>query len=464
MAIAYPNYQADPNSVPKINGLPGIIDGIQKGYMLAQLPEKLRNEREQTRLSTERAQMENQYYPQKTRADINEANARAYLLQQQGKDLDPSALTDFLNRRNTQSGMMPPPAQSGQPSMGAPPPISMNQQPVSVPMRPPTPQAQAPQQAIAQPTQQSAPGQSTGYYQNGTAPQPNGYYQNSGGGQSYLISGGNPDLYAYDDAYENDPGARRYLERHGYAKSVSTQIDEKGRLVSLTKYPSGKQEATILETGGGTAGNAFQEQEGKDRAKIYGEYSNRATGASKLNTEFKSLDELMASDSFDSAVGPVDSYMNKKGLATKATQDAYGQAAGITGRIHTQLIGSMPGNAQAAKINLVNSIKPNVTDPENVFRGKAKALKIAQEYEEDFYKKISRLMKSGMSEVDALEQTEKEVVWDNYKNRIVKAASGKEGEYYKPKTTNKTFSDDEVHAATDHLSVEELQRALSGGQ
>lgn len=462
--VAYTDFSADPNSVPKINGLPGILENIQKGAVMAQLPQQLRNQREQMRLATEKAQMENQYYPQKTRADINEANARAYLLQQQGKDLDPSALTDFLNRRNTQSGMIPPPAQSGQPSMGAPPQISMNQQPVSVPMRAPTPQAQAPQQAIAQPTQQSAPGQSTGYYQNGPAPQPNGYYQNSGGGQSYLISGGNPDLYAYDDAYENDPGARRYLERHGYGKSVSTQIDEKGRLVSLTKYPSGKQEATILETGGGTANDAFQKEEGKERAKTYVDYSNRATGASKLNTEFKSLDDLMGSDSFDSAVGPLDAYKNKKGFATKATQDAYGQAAGITGRIHTQLIGSMPGNAQAAKINLVNSIKPNVTDPEDVFKGKAKALKIAQEYEEDFYKNMSRLMKSGASEIDALDQTEKDVIWDDYKDRMVKAASGKDGQYYKPKTTQKTLSDAEVRAATDHLSVEELQRALSGDQ
>lgn len=457
----YPDFSADPNSVPKVNGMPGIIEGIQKGYMLAQLPEKMRNERQQMRLSTEKAQMENQYYPQKTQADINEANSRAYLAQQQGQDLDPSALMNYLNRRNNQSAGSPPAAQSGQPSMGSPqmdaqPPMPMNQQSNMQPMSAPGGQPQASPQMIGQ----GAPQQTM---QQPPAQQPNGYYQNPGT-KNYVISGGNPNLYAYDEAYENDPAARKYLERHGYAKSVSTQIDEKGRLVSITKYPSGKQEATILETGGGVANDAFQKEEGKERAKTYIDYSNRATGASKLNTEFKALDDIMAGNSFNSAVGPLDAYKNKKGLATKATMEAYGQAAAITGRIHTQLVGSMAGNAQAAKINLVNSIKPNVADPEDVFRGKSMALKIAQEYEEDFYKKISSLMKSGMSETDALEKTEQDVKWDDYAKRMIETASGKNGQYYKPKTTQKTPTDEEVHAATDHLSVEELRRAFAGGQ
>jgi hypothetical protein len=59
--VAYTDFSADPNSVPKINGLPGIIDNIQKGYMLAQLPEQVRNERAKQRLDNQykQAQIDN---------------------------------------------------------------------------------------------------------------------------------------------------------------------------------------------------------------------------------------------------------------------------------------------------------------------------------------------------------------------------------------------------------------------
>lgn len=56
--VAYPDFSADPNSVPKVNGLPGIIDNIQKGYMLAQLPEQVRNQRAKERLDNQYRQVQ----------------------------------------------------------------------------------------------------------------------------------------------------------------------------------------------------------------------------------------------------------------------------------------------------------------------------------------------------------------------------------------------------------------------
>ena len=114
--VAYPSFQADPNAVPKVNGLPGIFENIQKGAMMAQLPEKLRNEREQMRLQTQKAQMENQYYPQMQEAQIGELQGRSNLYKAQGDAAliqlrQQQALYDAL-QRSTQS----PPQQSyGQP-------------------------------------------------------------------------------------------------------------------------------------------------------------------------------------------------------------------------------------------------------------------------------------------------------------------------------------------------------------
>lgn len=417
--VAYTDFSADPNSVPKINGLPGIIDNIQKGYMLAQLPEKMRNEREQTRLATERAQMENQYYPQKTQADIAEARARAYLLQQQGQDLDPSALMDYLNKRNSQQNMMPPSPQGNQPTMGNPQmggqaPTPMNQQPVRVPMRAPMGQQQVSPQMMPQEAPQQA-------MQQPTAEQPNSYYQNSDS-KNYLLSSGNPDLYAYDEAYENDPGARKYLERHGYEKSVSTQIDPTtGKLVSITKYPSGKQEATIIETGGGVEGRAFQEEEGKNRAKALQAYRDKYASTSNIDQNISQLKSLVENPEFTDSVGPLNSVLvTKFGQGSPAVKQLNGQMKTYSGQIQADMATSIPGNAAKAKLIFVQSIKPDTTDTADGFIGKLQALDTANKWSQNYSRFVMEGMANGLSEDQALTEANKAFPWDSYKSNMQK--------------------------------------------
>lgn len=89
--VAYTDFSADPNSVPKINGLPGILENIQKGAVMAQLPQQLRNQRENE-------QLKNQYLQAQVNDLSNPASkftgdmANAYNLERlrQNSESDPS--------------------------------------------------------------------------------------------------------------------------------------------------------------------------------------------------------------------------------------------------------------------------------------------------------------------------------------------------------------------------------------
>lgn len=98
----YPDFSADPNSVPKINGLPGIFDNIQKGAVMAQLPAKLRNERQNEELKNQylQAQINNLNSPgSQFTGDI----ANAYNLERlrQQSESDPS-LKPYYDATKTQ--------------------------------------------------------------------------------------------------------------------------------------------------------------------------------------------------------------------------------------------------------------------------------------------------------------------------------------------------------------------------
>jgi len=51
--MGFYHFSADPSAVPKVKGLPGIINNIQKGYMMAQLPEKMKRQRQSESLKNE---------------------------------------------------------------------------------------------------------------------------------------------------------------------------------------------------------------------------------------------------------------------------------------------------------------------------------------------------------------------------------------------------------------------------
>jgi hypothetical protein len=91
MAIQYPNFHADPNDVPQANGIPGVIDAVQKGYLLAKLPAKMKQE---SALAAAKLDSE------KSLADYRKAQAAAYPELYQSLVAQRQAQTD-LQRQQT---------------------------------------------------------------------------------------------------------------------------------------------------------------------------------------------------------------------------------------------------------------------------------------------------------------------------------------------------------------------------
>lgn len=410
--VYYPSFTADPNSVPKVNGLPGLINGIQKGMMMAQLPEKMRNERQQSKLSLEKAQMENEYYPQQMRANINEANARAYLAQQEGQDLDPRALLNYLQN-------------NGQNSNTASYPRSPNMN-MQQPQQAQNPYSQPQNMQMSNPNQvndgKMATPQTSPIQSNSSLPaqEQNSPYKTVGT-QNYLISNGNPELYGYDEAYENDPAARRYLERHGYGKSISTQIDPTGKLVSITKYPSGKQEANILETGGGIEGKAFEEEEGKNRATALQKYRDKYAATSNIDQNISQLKSLVENPEFADSVGPLNNVLvTKFGKGSPVVKRLNGQMKTYSGQIQAEMATSIPGNAAKAKIRFVQDIKPDTNDTSEGLIGKLEALDTANKWSQNYNQFVTKAMENGLSEEEALAQANNAFPWDSSKSNMEK--------------------------------------------
>lgn len=99
MAIQYPSFTADPNSVPKINGLPGLIDSVQKGYQLSQLPDQLKMQQQLQAAKLQQAQQQSYYYPKQQEAELQgKLLQNQYYPQMQNAQLaQDAAQTGYLN-------------------------------------------------------------------------------------------------------------------------------------------------------------------------------------------------------------------------------------------------------------------------------------------------------------------------------------------------------------------------------
>jgi hypothetical protein len=426
MAISYPDFSADPNSVPKINGIPGIIDGIQKGYMLAQLPEKMRNEREQMRLSTERAQMENQYYPQMQKAQIGELQGRSslYAAQGQSAQIDAQqkrALYDALQRMSQQ------PAQQG---YGAPAPQPASQGGYAQP-----PQSGMPPQdygkfnllnGLVDQARQSPGG--GGYYNSsaGSPAQsnaPSGGYYNSPAQQGYgapqVVDPGDPSLYNIDELYRQNPMLRGQLNDMGFKKTTDTQIDPNGRIISTTVYPSGKKES--YSTGPTVEQAEYLKERGKGNAAAYDESLktlDTTIQAGQLIDETKSF---LDDPDFANSVGPLNQAVNKIGWGSPKAQRLTGSIESITREIQSAKAAALKlgGGAAASKLAFVNSLKPSTDDTKEAFIGKLEAVNTFNKWLGDYSSFMSNAIDQGVSRDKAMKEADKAFPIAKYRGEIL---------------------------------------------
>lgn len=309
MAVQYSSYKADPNGTPQINGAPGFISAVQKGYQLAQLPEQMKQEALLRRSQAQKAQVDAKYA---------EPEAQGRIAQSAASTADTQASADYRNKQtsrydetvnsslardralnantyantsltNTQnSGAQDDlkyqrafyaALQAAQNGQEQPQPQPADGYGHAAPQPTGAPQYQPGQGGAPLAAPQGAP---TGAYQGQAAPSPQGGQQPAQQAAllTKVVQPGNASQAYLDDFAANPLYAGR-LEKMGIPGiKTSTHYDSNsGQLITTTQYPSGKvtSSATPL-TEGGNGTTVSYDDNGKPIIQIGGKRRSGSGG------------------------------------------------------------------------------------------------------------------------------------------------------------------------------------------
>lgn len=313
-----PVFRADPNAVPQINGWPGVINSIQKGYQLAQLPQQMKMQQmlqaaqlQKYQAETEGQNLNNQYYGQEAEQRIAASKAGADYQNKQTSRYDEtinSALArDRVLNANTQANTGLTNEQllaarldrqqtadfykalgQGQAGQGAPQQQGggyYDNPPQQAPLYQPgqggamyAPQKGAPQQ-------QGTPG-APGMQQPAPQQQTQGNGAQGNGAQTYVVQEGDPNYYKYDQLASN-PLYAKQLAKLGIPapKTTTTFNGTSGLMVTTTQLPSGRITTTTTPVSNGSNGiiTSYDDQ-GRPVIKIGGSASG-SRGQGGLSTD-----------------------------------------------------------------------------------------------------------------------------------------------------------------------------------
>lgn len=454
MAIQYPDFRADPNSVPNAGGWQNVISNVQKGYMLSQLPAQMKMQRalqqaqlqkaqqdvyynpqiQESQLGLQRAQTEgetlkNKAFPELNAAQLKQLAAETGLAQAntgyaQANTQESRARTGLigaqtgaanleLQKQRAFLSMLGGPG--GGATQGAPQPVP---QPMQSPQYQPG-QGQAPisNQSTQIPTQMMPQGQPQPQSNPMMAPQQGmqaGQPQQNGQPNIVVTNPGNPALYDVDQKYYDNPWARGEFNKYGYNQKVDTKVDPStGMAITTTTWPSGK---TTVSTTPVLDNVAIQQQKaiGQQIGKDYSTYVNDLNTTTKIQSNLNGLIDIANDPNFLNATGPVTSFLSGK-WGKGSAQDLTSKIDVYAGQIQADMANSIQGNAAKAKLAFVRNIKPSSSDPTDVYFGKVEALNNANKWLQDYSSYVSESMRKGMPEDVAIRNADKAVPWDKYK-------------------------------------------------
>lgn len=420
MAIQYPNFVADPNSVPKRDPL----GNFARGYQLAMAPRKERLDRQTKEAALEGLQNQNKFYPQLQQqaldkgameaewfpknqqaaynqavASANAANANAAYSNEQTRDaqIERQKAQAFYNML---SGSSAPPSATPAPqaSAGAP-----QFAPTNGPQTMPAPVAGMPGTQNAQP-------------QAGTMGAPSAQPMSTPQ-QGQVVSEGNKNLYHIDDLYDQNPQYKDMFEKKGLTKTVKNQVNPKtGQLMTITTYPSGKQIATSAQVGPGIEDQAFEKQLGTDRAGSYKKYTEGIGSSMQLQNNIARIKDLMQNPDFMNAVGPVNATLNRAlgGDASKLT----GEIGVLTGNMQAEVANTLGSQAPKARLAMAKLMKADVNDTADVFAGKTLATDVLSQWNRDYNSYMAQAIRSGKTEDEAMQAAPKVMNWQKYQNEM----------------------------------------------
>ena len=434
MAIQYPDFRADPNSVPNAGGWEGIVSSTQKGYMLSQLPAKMRMERDAQAAALQQLQMQNEYYPKVQEQALQKgAMENEWFPKNQQASYDQSvASTDYAK---TQNRLAPITAQASANSANASAAYSNEQTRGAATER-------QRQQAFynmlagggnAQPGGAPAPQQNMGTPGQGGAPQfaptngPQtmpapvtgvpGSQMQSAPPQGQVVNEGNKNLYNIDALYDKNPQYKDMFEKQGLTKTVKNEVNPKtGQLMNITTYPSGKQVATSSQVGPSAGDTAFDTQLGTDRAASYKKYTEGIGSSIQLQNNIARIKDLMQNPDFMNSVGPVNSTLNRAlgGDASKLT----GEIGVLTGNMQAEVANTLGSQAPKARLQMAKLMKADVKDTSDVFAGKMLATDVLSQWNKDYSSYMAQAVRSGKTEDEAMQAAPKAMNWQKYETEM----------------------------------------------
>ena len=459
MAINY-NFSADPNAAPNNRAIPSFIDALAKGYQMSQMPKqmKMKQQLDQAQLADLQARtgltnQQSQYYGDdinsqiaERQAQAEEAQARTGLTNEQKKYYGQDIMSQTNLRRaqaesaqaeaeqarrtsNMQQSVLdmltgsgngqPAPQgggyqsgyQSGQGTPGAqeaPQPAPQAYQPGSgqapVQNQQPSPNAQMqPQQGAPQagPQQGSdidfAPGAKT-------------------------VAQGNPALYGLDSRIYQNQALVPMLAKMGMPvpfDQKTTYDAASGNQMTTTTLPSGRviQQMTQVTNPYMTNLNSNM---GKMAATDYQKHSDILNDSINIQSNLKTIANVLEKNGITDAVGPMNSWFNKKGLGAGSAQDVMGQLEPYLGKVQASVANSISGNAARAKLYFAQQVKPSTSDPAALFMGKLEAANTLNQWSMDYEKAYTGLVASGVPTAQASQMADKAVPYDKYQGQMQK--------------------------------------------
>jgi len=455
MAIQYPDFRADPNSVPNAGGWQNVISNVQKGYMLSQLPAQMKMQRalqqaqlqkaqqdvyynpqiQESQLGLQRAQTEgetlkNKAFPELNAAQLKQLAAETGLAQAntgyaQANTQEARARTGLIGAQTSAANlelqkqraflsMLGGPG--GGAAQGAPQP---GPQPMQSPQYQPG-QGQAPiaNQSTQIPTQMMPQGQPQPQANPVTMPDgqvesTNALLPNQSGMR--VTSPGNPSLYKVDQQFYDNPWAKELFKQYGYDQKITTSIDpNSGMAITTTTWPSGRTtvNATPLID---RAAIEQQKAIGQASGKSYEEVTKELDSTIKIQQNLDRLTNLTKDPEFLNSTGPVTSFLNGKwGQGSKEANQITADIDAWSGDIQADMMARIPGNAAKAKINFIGSFKPKSSDPPDVMAAKVDALNQSNRWLKDYDSYVAKSLREGTPYDVATQQAEKAIPFDKY--------------------------------------------------
>jgi len=371
---------------------PSLVSQIPKlftqGFQMAQLPEQARQQAEQNKLKQALLQAQINRQNQMTGQSAAQANRLA---------LENERLIQFRNMlRSSMGGRAPEDEGQQEGQENSPAPMSYGHSPSTV-------------SQVAQDSTDVEPGSTL------SAAPP--VHKNS----RQVLDAGDPRLYQLDHLFMQNPDYRDQFEKMGYKMHRAIKNNpETGQAFEEITYPSGKVEVQAFEVGK----QPEQIARGKEMAKTdAGVYKNALEATQTSQSALDNLDYIQDiiqnNKNFDNVTGPVKNVL-ATWIGSKEDKELIGNIQSSVGNIVLDAAKSIKGAFTGRDIGLINSIKPNVNDFPDVFRGKLNSMRIIGNLVNNRNKLIANYIRNGVNPNEAMEKARAETDLQKIKEQIMK--------------------------------------------